>query len=132
MYLIRAGLHSPFTGYGHSTPCTTGGKAFCMFYALAGIPLGLVMFQSIGERINTFAAQFLRFYRRVGRFFFRFSLESSGKEPRRPSNFRRLDQNSLGSRLGHYIWRNCGLCPLGELVLYEQFLLLVHDIDHHW
>ncbi|EFO14910.1 hypothetical protein LOAG_13605, partial [Loa loa] len=36
-------------GYGHSTPSTTGGKTFCMFYALAGIPLGLVMFQSIGE-----------------------------------------------------------------------------------
>ena len=25
---------------------------FCMFYALAGIPLNLVMFQSIGERLN--------------------------------------------------------------------------------
>lgn len=43
-------------GYGHSTPATWGGKTFCMFYALAGIPLGLVMFQSIGERLNTFVA----------------------------------------------------------------------------
>ena len=41
-------------GYGHSTPGTDGGKAFCMFYALLGIPLCLVMFQSIGERLNTF------------------------------------------------------------------------------
>ncbi|CAJ0576588.1 unnamed protein product, partial [Mesorhabditis spiculigera] len=41
------------------------GKTFCMFYALAGIPLGLVMFQSIGERMNTFAAQLLRFVRRI-------------------------------------------------------------------
>ncbi|RCN39850.1 Ion channel [Ancylostoma caninum] len=47
-------------GYGHSTPMTSGGKLFCMFYALAGIPLGLVMFQSIGERMNTFAAGLLR------------------------------------------------------------------------
>ncbi|KAK6041479.1 Ion channel, partial [Cooperia oncophora] len=47
-------------GYGHSTPLTAGGKLFCMFYALAGIPLGLVMFQSIGERMNTFAASLLR------------------------------------------------------------------------
>ncbi|PIO65801.1 Ion channel, partial [Teladorsagia circumcincta] len=47
-------------GYGHSTPLTAGGKLFCMFYALAGIPLGLVMFQSIGERMNTFAARLLR------------------------------------------------------------------------
>ncbi|CAJ0914520.1 unnamed protein product, partial [Mesorhabditis belari] len=52
-------------GYGHSTPMTTGGKIFCMLYALAGIPLGLVMFQSIGERMNTFAAQLLRFIRRI-------------------------------------------------------------------
>ncbi|KAI1728200.1 ion channel domain-containing protein [Ditylenchus destructor] len=47
-------------GYGHSCPMTIGGKIFCMFYALAGIPLGLVMFQSIGERLNTIAAKILR------------------------------------------------------------------------
>jgi potassium channel subfamily K protein len=41
-------------GYGHSTPKTVGGKIFCMGYALLGIPLCLVMFQSIGERLNTF------------------------------------------------------------------------------
>uniref|UniRef100_A0A915PUC5 Two pore potassium channel protein sup-9 n=1 Tax=Setaria digitata TaxID=48799 RepID=A0A915PUC5_9BILA len=52
-------------GYGHSTPSTVGGKTFCMFYALAGIPLGLVMFQSIGERINTFAAMLLRACKRL-------------------------------------------------------------------
>ncbi|XP_076234143.1 TWIK-related acid-sensitive K[+] channel 7 [Calliopsis andreniformis] len=43
-------------GYGHSTPVTIGGKAFCMVYAMVGIPLGLVMFQSIGERLNKFAS----------------------------------------------------------------------------
>ncbi|KAL3109038.1 hypothetical protein niasHT_012600 [Heterodera trifolii] len=41
-------------GYGHSTPITVGGKLFCMMYALGGIPLGLIMFQSVGERINHF------------------------------------------------------------------------------
>ncbi|XP_041748973.1 potassium channel subfamily K member 15-like [Coregonus clupeaformis] len=40
-------------GYGHAAPCTDSGKAFCMFYAVLGIPLTLVMFQSMGERINT-------------------------------------------------------------------------------
>ncbi|CAL8317847.1 unnamed protein product [Merluccius merluccius] len=40
-------------GYGHAAPSTNGGKAFCMVYALLGIPLTLVMFQSLGERINT-------------------------------------------------------------------------------
>uniref|UniRef100_A0A7E4ZY62 Two pore potassium channel protein sup-9 n=1 Tax=Panagrellus redivivus TaxID=6233 RepID=A0A7E4ZY62_PANRE len=55
-------------GYGHSTPLTMGGKMFCMLYALAGIPLGLVMFQSIGERLNTLAAKVLRCCKRcVGR-----------------------------------------------------------------
>lgn len=39
-------------GYGHSTPSTVSGKLFTMFYAMIGIPLGLVMFQSIGERVN--------------------------------------------------------------------------------
>ncbi|KAJ1373080.1 Two pore potassium channel protein sup-9 [Parelaphostrongylus tenuis] len=52
-------------GYGHSTPLTAGGKLFCMFYALAGIPLGLVMFQSIGERMNTFAAKLLQFVKKL-------------------------------------------------------------------
>ncbi|KAM9779285.1 potassium channel subfamily K member 3a [Syngnathus typhle] len=41
-------------GYGHAAPSTDEGKAFCMIYALLGIPLTLVMFQSVGERINTF------------------------------------------------------------------------------
>lgn len=41
------------TGYGHSTPATISGKAFCIFYAMIGIPLGIFMFQSIGmDRCN--------------------------------------------------------------------------------
>ena len=42
------------TGYGHSTPATISGKAFCIAYAMVGIPLGIFMFQSIGERLNKF------------------------------------------------------------------------------
>uniref|UniRef100_A0A7E4VKI9 Two pore potassium channel protein sup-9 n=1 Tax=Panagrellus redivivus TaxID=6233 RepID=A0A7E4VKI9_PANRE len=41
-------------GYGHSTPSTPQGRLFCMVFALVGIPLSLVMFQSVGERVNTF------------------------------------------------------------------------------
>ncbi|KAK6167349.1 hypothetical protein SNE40_021400 [Patella caerulea] len=48
------------SGYGHSTPQTIGGKIFCMFYALAGIPLCIVMFQSVGERLNTFVTFLLK------------------------------------------------------------------------
>jgi hypothetical protein len=43
-------------GYGHSTPQTVMGKIFCMCYALIGIPLCLVMFQSVGERLNYFGS----------------------------------------------------------------------------
>ncbi|KAM4613818.1 potassium channel subfamily K member 15-like [Polymixia lowei] len=47
-------------GYGHAAPRTDAGKAFCMFYAVLGIPLTLVMFQSLGERMNTFVRYLLR------------------------------------------------------------------------
>ncbi|XP_014223824.1 two pore potassium channel protein sup-9-like [Trichogramma pretiosum] len=47
-------------GYGHSTPNTIYGKLFTMFYAIIGIPLGLVMFQSIGERLNKFSSVVIR------------------------------------------------------------------------
>lgn len=45
-----------------------GGKVFCMFYALAGIPLTLVMFQSIGERLNTFVTFVLKHMKKCFKF----------------------------------------------------------------
>lgn len=51
-------------GYGHSTPQTVMGKAFCMMYALVGIPLCLVMFQSVGERLNYFASFAIEFVKK--------------------------------------------------------------------
>lgn len=51
-------------GYGHSTPQTSGGKIFCMFYALCGIPLCLIMFQSVGERLNVFITYTLKSMRK--------------------------------------------------------------------
>lgn len=71
------------SGYGHSTPKTVGGKVFCMFYALVGIPLNLVMFQSIGERLNIFVTFVLRrlrtcFRRRRGG-------RGSGQQQQQPS-----------------------------------------------
>ncbi|XP_041639727.1 potassium channel subfamily K member 15-like [Cheilinus undulatus] len=47
-------------GYGHAAPRTDAGKTFCMLYAVLGIPLTLVMFQSLGERINTLVRYLLR------------------------------------------------------------------------
>ena len=41
-------------GYGHSTPNTYLGKAATIVYAMGGIPMAMVMFQSMGERMNKF------------------------------------------------------------------------------
>lgn len=48
------------SGYGHSTPATVSGKGFCIAYAMIGIPLGIFMFQSIGERLNKFISIVIR------------------------------------------------------------------------
>ena len=53
------------SGYGHSTPKTDFGKFFTMAYATIGIPLGLVMFNSIGERLNNFASIVINKLRKV-------------------------------------------------------------------
>ena len=39
-------------GYGHSIPNTAFGKTFTMGYAALGIPAAMIMFQSMGERMN--------------------------------------------------------------------------------
>ncbi|XP_012583574.1 PREDICTED: potassium channel subfamily K member 15 [Condylura cristata] len=50
---------TPQSGYGHAAPGTDSGKVFCMFYALLGIPLTLVTFQSLGERLNALVRRLL-------------------------------------------------------------------------
>jgi len=52
-------------GYGHSTPKTDGGKVFTMIYAIIGIPIGLVMFNSIGERFNYFSSMIINKCRKM-------------------------------------------------------------------
>ena len=54
-----------FAGYGHSTPKTDGGKVFTMIYAIIGIPIGLVMFNSIGERFNYFSSMIINKCRKM-------------------------------------------------------------------
>ena len=54
-----------FLGYGHSTPKTAGGRAFTVVYAMIGIPLGLVMFQSIGDCLNRGLSIIIRTMRRA-------------------------------------------------------------------
>ncbi|CAF3762207.1 unnamed protein product [Adineta steineri] len=57
-------------GYGHSCPTTIWGKSFCMLYAVIGIPLCLVMFQSVGERLNNFASWCIKTIKKCFKFRF--------------------------------------------------------------
>lgn len=41
-------------GFGHIVPLTFGGRLFCIFCALLGIPLNLVVLKTVGERINQY------------------------------------------------------------------------------
>lgn len=47
-------------GYGHSTPATKPGKMFTVAYCTIGIPLAMIMFQSIGERMNKGSSVMIR------------------------------------------------------------------------
>lgn len=40
-------------GYGHAIPHTKAGRAVTIAYALIGIPMWLIMIQSVGERLNS-------------------------------------------------------------------------------
>ena len=52
-------------GYGHSTPNTKFGKTFTIGYAALGIPAAMVMFQSMGERMNKAFSVIIRKLRSV-------------------------------------------------------------------
>ena len=53
------------SGYGNQTPKTTGGRIFCVFYALIGIPLCLTYLAFIGQRIQSISKWLtMKLYRR--------------------------------------------------------------------
>lgn len=59
-------------GYGHSTPNTITGKLFCIIYILIGIPISLIMFQSVGERLNGFLKYTIKQIKLINFRFFKF------------------------------------------------------------
>ena len=42
-----------FPGYGHIAPETTGGRAFCILFAMIGIPFTLTVLADIGQIFAT-------------------------------------------------------------------------------
>lgn len=42
-----------FVGYGNIVPVTTGGRTFCMFFALIGIPFTLTVIADLGRIFAT-------------------------------------------------------------------------------
>lgn len=44
-------------GYGHTVPETKLGKMICVVYSIIGIPLCLVAFQTVGNKINNLISQ---------------------------------------------------------------------------
>ncbi|CAI9597145.1 unnamed protein product [Staurois parvus] len=45
------------TGYGHTVPLSDGGKTFCIFYSVIGIPFTLLLFTAVVQRIIVHISQ---------------------------------------------------------------------------
>ncbi|KAL1455184.1 hypothetical protein WDU94_009295 [Cyamophila willieti] len=48
-------------GYGQVTPMSTNGKLFCIFYSIVGIPLTLILFTSLSDRLLVKSNEWLNF-----------------------------------------------------------------------
>ncbi|XP_064622316.1 uncharacterized protein LOC135484612 [Lineus longissimus] len=59
--ILFAGTTLTTIGYGHMRPLSEGGKVFCIVYALIGVPLTLIMFATVVERLMIPSTMLLEF-----------------------------------------------------------------------
>ncbi|EDV20468.1 uncharacterized protein TRIADDRAFT_51003 [Trichoplax adhaerens] len=52
-------------GYGVLAPSTEAGKGICIIYALFGIPITILLYQSVGDIINAFFAYLIRSFKKT-------------------------------------------------------------------
>ncbi|XP_030055119.1 potassium channel subfamily K member 16-like [Microcaecilia unicolor] len=64
--LFFAGTVVTTIGYGNLSPSTIAGQAFCVFYALGGIPLNLAFLKQLGKALNMYLVRLERCLQRPG------------------------------------------------------------------